>query len=134
MRSRWWKRNCIESCPIKSSSGFSRHLVRFSGLHLSLSKVKLQLKVSSEVLPPSFHQQLCSVYPIVIQFKNLIKITFPFYWGLRERTLSHMLVEAVNCGRHKDSFLLGIWNMPGFNPHSIPKSVIISSKSPVSLI
>lgn len=66
LRSRWWKRNYIESCPIKSNSGFSRHLVRFSELYLSQSKVKLQLKVSSEVLPPSFRQQLCPVYPIVI--------------------------------------------------------------------
>lgn len=39
----------------------------------------------------------------------------------------------MNCGRHKDSSLLRIWNMLGFNPHSVPKSVIINTKSLLSL-
>lgn len=64
VRSRWWKRNCIESCPIKSSSGLLRHLLRFSytwASPKSSCSLKCQVRFCLH-----FCQQLCSVYPIVI--------------------------------------------------------------------
>lgn len=39
----------------------------------------------------------------------------------------------MNCGSHKDSSLLRVWDIPGFNPHSVPKLVIVNAKSSVSL-
>lgn len=134
VRSRWVEKKLGRVLSYKNQQLILRVFSEIL-LQLSQSKVKLQLKVVSEVLPPPFCQHPHSACPVMIQFKNLNQNYTSFLLGedleppfwQQQRIVAGLL-------SHESSSLLRIWSMPGFSPHYIPKSEIINARSPISVL